>query len=189
MGFLSHQRRPSKGVAGVLLCAILSDTLNLQGPTTTEYDKMMVSVLAEIAGVDELLVELVACKKEKGLAALFLAVVNIVDLRGTLLLCGPAERSLARVAFPDGSAADDAVMDLGKRVSRKKDYIPAITRAIKAGWGRPAERGPSTVDLASLGKLEVDPTDPHERAVRKGGTQTTPKTDDDAAGRPMRVVG
>jgi len=249
--FLSHQRRPSKGVAGMLLCAILSDTLNLQGPTTTEYDKMMVSVLAEIAGVDdiqflatqqfkakskelaalsahglvngdqksfsfktesfdgdvgfavvettddavildridELLVELVACKKEKGLAALFLAVVNIVDLQGTLLLCGPAERSLARAAFPDGSAADDAVMDLGKRVSRKKDYIPAITRAIKAGWGRPAERGPSTVDLASLGKLEVDPTDPHERAVRKGGTQTTPKTDDDAAGRPMRVVG
>merc|ERR1711966_460937 len=138
--FLSHQRRPSKGVAGMLLCAILSDTLNLQGPTTTEYDKMMVSVLAEIAGVDdiqflasqqfkakskklaglsahglvngdqkafsfktesfegdigfavvettddaviidrldELLPEIVACKKEKGHSALFLAVVNIV---------------------------------------------------------------------------------------------------------------
>lgn len=36
--FLTHQRRPSKGVAGMLLCAILSDTLNLQGPTTTECE-------------------------------------------------------------------------------------------------------------------------------------------------------
>lgn len=33
--FLTHSRRPEKGVAGMLLCAILSDTLNLQGPTTT----------------------------------------------------------------------------------------------------------------------------------------------------------
>eukprot|EP00985_Skeletonema_marinoi_P027573 scaffold22891_cov151-Skeletonema_marinoi.AAC.8 len=37
--FLTHQKRPSVGVAGMLLCAILSDTLNLQGPTTTEWDR------------------------------------------------------------------------------------------------------------------------------------------------------
>lgn len=30
--FLTHHKRPSVGVAGMLLCAILSDTLNLQGP-------------------------------------------------------------------------------------------------------------------------------------------------------------
>ena len=36
--FLTHQRRPSMQVAGMLLCAILSDTLNLQGPTTTECE-------------------------------------------------------------------------------------------------------------------------------------------------------
>lgn len=34
--FLTHSRRPPIKVAGMLLCAILSDTLNLQGPTTTE---------------------------------------------------------------------------------------------------------------------------------------------------------
>jgi manganese-dependent inorganic pyrophosphatase len=39
------------GVAGMLLCAILSDTLNLQGPTTTDWDRMMVAVLCEIAQV------------------------------------------------------------------------------------------------------------------------------------------
>ena len=35
--FLTHKRRPPKAVAGMLLCAILSDTLNLLGPTTTEW--------------------------------------------------------------------------------------------------------------------------------------------------------
>ena len=31
---------------------------------------------------------------------------------------------------------DDAksLMDLGKRVSRKKDFIPAVTATIKKGW-------------------------------------------------------
>ena len=52
--FLIHSRRPSVPVAGMLLCAILSDTLNLQGPTTTEWDKLMVAVLADVAGVDDI---------------------------------------------------------------------------------------------------------------------------------------
>ena len=50
--FLTHNQRPPKHVAGMLLCAILSDTLNLQGPTTTEWDRLIVAVLSEIAQVD-----------------------------------------------------------------------------------------------------------------------------------------
>lgn len=49
--FLSIQRRPRKSTAGMLLCAILSDTLNLMGPTTTDWDRMMVAILCEVAGV------------------------------------------------------------------------------------------------------------------------------------------
>ena len=52
--FLTHTRRPPVSVAGMLLCAILSDTLNLQGPTTTDWDRLMVAVLADIAGVDDI---------------------------------------------------------------------------------------------------------------------------------------
>ena len=37
--FLSVQQRPTKSTAGMLLCAILSDTLNLMGPTTTDWDR------------------------------------------------------------------------------------------------------------------------------------------------------
>jgi inorganic pyrophosphatase/exopolyphosphatase len=244
--FLTHQRRPDVKVAGMLLCAILSDTLNLQGPTTTEWDRLMVAVLSEIAAVDdiqflatqqfkaksrelaglsahglvngdqksfsfktesfdgdvgfavvettddavivdrldELLPEIVACKKEKGLTALFLAVVNIVSLKGTLLLCGPTEQSLAEAAFLDCAVNEGStMMDLGKRVSRKKDYIPAITKAIKGGWSKPMIRGKSTVDIASLGKLEVDPLDPHQRVVRQGSVLQVKK------GESFKVVG
>ena len=52
--FLTHRRRPTKPIAGMMLCAILSDTLNLLGPTTTEWDRMMVAVLAEIAEVNDI---------------------------------------------------------------------------------------------------------------------------------------
>ncbi len=119
--------------------------------------------------LDELLPEIVACKKEKEYSALFLGVVNIVSLKGTLLLCGPTEISLAKAAFPDCALNDDSTrMDLGNRVSRKKDYIPAITQAIKGGWSKPLARGPSAVDLKNLGELETDPLDPYRRVTRRG---------------------
>eukprot|EP00980_Cylindrotheca_fusiformis_P017055 scaffold5234_cov131-Cylindrotheca_fusiformis.AAC.2 len=254
--FLTHSRRPPKPVAGMLLCAILSDTLNLQGPTTTEWDRLMVAVLADIAGVDdiqklasdqfkaksrelanlsavnlvngdqktfsfneeqfqgeigfavvettdddailnridELLPELVACKREKGLQAIFLAVVNIVQLHSKLLLCGPTERALAQAAFTDGTILNGSggdggtLMDLKSRVSRKKDYIPVLTRTIKNGWKRPLDRGLSTVDISELGALQVDPNDPHGKITRVGckllhhrstTTTTDNKHDDD----------
>jgi manganese-dependent inorganic pyrophosphatase len=52
--FLSIQKRPRRSIAGMLLCAILSDTLNLMGPTTTDWDKMMVALLSEFAGVSDI---------------------------------------------------------------------------------------------------------------------------------------
>ena len=197
--FLTHNRRPSKKTAGMLLCAILSDTLNLQGPTTTEWDRLMVTVLVEIAGVDDvqflasqqfkaksselanltgdvlvngdqkvftfktdkfegsvgfaviettdsavlmakkddLLAALKEDKEAKSLSILYLAVVNIVQLHSHLFCIGPDELDLAKVAFPLASVvvdSDNVVVDLGNLVSRKKDFIPAVTKAIKAGW-------------------------------------------------------
>lgn len=199
--FISMNRRPKRSTAGMLLCAILSDTLNLQGPTTTDWDRMMVAVLVELAEVvdvqflasqqfkaksselagltadqlvngdqkvftfktekfdgsvgfavvettddavilnraDELMIALSEDKESKGLSVLFLAVVNIVELRSTLLVCGPNERCLATAAFPQGKLIvedyqDPFKMDLGGLVSRKKDFIPAVTAAIKSGW-------------------------------------------------------
>eukprot|EP00595_Chromulina_sp_UTEXLB2642_P000137 CAMPEP_0196762348 /NCGR_PEP_ID=MMETSP1095-20130614/1755_1 /TAXON_ID=96789 ORGANISM="Chromulina nebulosa, Strain UTEXLB2642" /NCGR_SAMPLE_ID=MMETSP1095 /ASSEMBLY_ACC=CAM_ASM_000446 /LENGTH=393 /DNA_ID=CAMNT_0042113015 /DNA_START=55 /DNA_END=1236 /DNA_ORIENTATION=+ len=201
--FVTLRRRPKKSTAGMLLCAILSDTLNLQGPTTTEWDRLLVAILAEIAEVtdlsdlvsqqfraksielagltadalvngdqkvftfktekyegsvgfaviettdddvilsrtDELLISLSQDKESKGLSILYLAVVNIVKLKTTLLLCGNEERDLAIESFknaklitPPNDLDEPYSMDLGNLVSRKKDFIPAITKAIKDGW-------------------------------------------------------
>jgi manganese-dependent inorganic pyrophosphatase len=43
---------PSSGVAGVLLCGILSDTLALRMSTTTHHDRVAVKFLESIAGVE-----------------------------------------------------------------------------------------------------------------------------------------
>lgn len=226
----------------MLLCAILSDTLNLQGPTTTEWDRLIVAVLADIARVDdiqllatqqfkakskelaslsahalvngdsktfsfeadgftgdiafavvettdddailekveELFPEMVASKREKNVQCLFLAVVNIVKLKSQLLLCGPTEEALATAAFGGTISEDGLLMDLGNRVSRKKDFIPVITRTIKNGWSKPADlkRGLSTISLDKLGHLEVDPNDPQNKIQRVGSLLSPQKNDD-----------
>jgi len=67
---------------------------------------------------------------------LFVAVVNIVLLRTRLLLLSTDEIMLAKAAFQNGTmdSNHENIMDLGGLVSRKKDFIPAITRAIKNGF-------------------------------------------------------
>lgn len=242
--FLTHGRRPPVPIAGMLLCAILSDTLNLLGPTTTDWDRLMVAVLSDIAGVDdiqllasqqfkakskelaslsphalvngdqktfafdtktfsgeigfavvettdddailnriqELLPELVACKKEKQLSMIFLAVVNIVQLKSKLILCGPCEKALAMSAFDSESQLiDPTLLDLGSRVSRKKDFIPSLTKTIKNGWTIPQniERGLSANDLSYFGSfLKVDPEDPYGN-VQRVKCDGNNKTDED----------
>ena len=43
-----------KNISGILLSAILSDTLNLKSVTTTKYDKMAISYLANICGIEDI---------------------------------------------------------------------------------------------------------------------------------------
>lgn len=44
--------RPSRGVAGILCAAIISDTLKFNSPTTTYTDRITTEKLAEIAGIN-----------------------------------------------------------------------------------------------------------------------------------------
>eukprot|EP00750_Incisomonas_marina_P030137 INCI730.2.p1 GENE.INCI730.2~~INCI730.2.p1 ORF type:complete len:301 (-),score=56.58 INCI730.2:154-1056(-) len=170
----------------MLLSGILSDTLNLKGPTTTPVDKVMVAALSQVAAVEninelarmqfraksaELSVmtdteivlgdhkvfefscegresfnvgfgvcecvtpahaallkrssglreEVLAVKSEKKLEYSFFAVVDIVELKSHLIVCGPAEAEVAELAF--GGKVVDGVLDLGNRVSRKNDFM------------------------------------------------------------------
>ena len=68
----------------------------------------------------------------QGVDLLFLAVVNIVEMRAVLLLCGDGEAALASQAFPDCSLQCPGVLDLGARVSRKKEFVPPLTSACQS---------------------------------------------------------
>lgn len=74
----------------------------------------------------------------------FVFVVDVVAQRGHLLICGDRELELAQIAFPDGelTAAHEAInppgqtlnpeqtlMNVGNRVSRKKEYAPPLLAA------------------------------------------------------------
>lgn len=50
--YKQHGVKPSREVAGMMLSAIISDTVLFRSPTCTEEDKKAVMELAEIAGVD-----------------------------------------------------------------------------------------------------------------------------------------
>ena len=50
--YLYNNISPTKNIAGILLSALLSDTLILTSPTTTDEDKLLATALADIAGID-----------------------------------------------------------------------------------------------------------------------------------------
>eukprot|EP01097_Dermamoeba_algensis_P004589 TRINITY_DN2976_c0_g1_i1.p1 TRINITY_DN2976_c0_g1~~TRINITY_DN2976_c0_g1_i1.p1 ORF type:complete len:461 (+),score=99.65 TRINITY_DN2976_c0_g1_i1:52-1434(+) len=186
---------PTK-VASLLLSGILSDTLNLCSPTTTDTDRLMVSMLMKCTGMtaeavngfalemfkakaaainelspyamimgdhkifslkdqdkdlvklgfgviettspnvvlqrtSDLLHELSAVRKELNLDFSFVAVVDTLKLKSTLLVCGPGEEQLAKLAFKDSQSIGQGLIDLGKRVSRKLDFIPALDACLQ----------------------------------------------------------
>ena len=194
-----------KNIAGMLLSAILSDTLNLRSPTTTAWDERIVAMLvqytkvkdvnelaarqfrakshslslmtpyalvngdvkrfkfagengntytvaysvvettdapASLARAAELAPEMRAVKAaDASVDAVLLAVVDIVALTSTLVVCGRVEASLATAAY--GGVVEDAeggaaqTLALPGLVSRKKDFVPALTKAVKDGWAPP----------------------------------------------------
>lgn len=177
---------PDKKLAGLMLAAILSDTVGFKSATTTKKDKIFGTELAEIAGIidvdafafeifkaksnistlnDEEIVQndykiyefakkifisqletveqavLIADKKELLLAAmvnvkaklgvdlLFMAVTDVLKTNTKLLLSGEKEMIVAERAF--GGIAVDYVLDIGPKMSRKKEIAPAIEQVLK----------------------------------------------------------
>lgn len=65
------------------------------------------------------------------------SLVDIVNFRSVVIICGKAEKALAEQAF--GGEYSRGLMDTGNRVSRKADFIPPISRVLENGWTLPAE--------------------------------------------------
>ena len=206
------------------MSAILSDTLNLKSPTTTEWDRRIVTMLVQYIGVtdvnelaakqfrakshnlsimsayslvsgdmkqfkfhggienseeikvaysviettdadasikrlDEIIPEMRKVKEELNVEAIFVAVVNIVDLTSLLVISGRIEKSLAQAAY-NGRIVDEKehLMELKGLVSRKKDFIPPLTKAVKEGWTvlqlESLSRSESRADIAR-GEVEI----------------------------------
>lgn len=198
--FFRAKRKITRKTAGMLLSGILSDTLNLRSPTTTEHDGLAVALLSKLADVsntndlarslfkaksqellmctphqlvrgdiktfecrcpntktisisfgviettdvsglinirDELAMELRALKKEEKKDVAFLAFVDIVNLSSYLLLVGSRETHLAKTVFKGEVDPVTGLMNLPNLVSRKKDFIPPLERAIADGYELP----------------------------------------------------
>jgi len=106
----------------------------------------------------ELLLEMKLLKKEEKSDLCFLAIVDIVKLKATLLICGYKEAALAEKVF--GGKVANEELDLGKKVSRKKDYIPPLSSTVQGGWTPPPEekeqQSKEQAELEHAGELYMD---------------------------------
>ena len=131
---------------------------------TVAYSVVETTDAASLARVDELLPEMRAVKTaDPGVTAVLLAVVDIVALDSTLLVCGRAEGSLAVAAYGGELESDGTILKLPGLVSRKKDFVPALTKAVKEGWTPPRTSWPNTRRA------------PPGRRRRRGARRTRPR--------------
>lgn len=136
---------------------------------------------ASLARAADILPEMRAVKTaDPSVDAVLLAVVDIVNLTSTLLVCGRVEASLAIAAYGGELEGEEGeLLKLPGLVSRKKDFVPALTKAVKEGWAPPAfvveehqsqdlKRSRSMSNVAK-GKIVVDYTDePSGKIIRRG---------------------
>jgi len=132
---------------------------------------------AVLGRLGELVPEMRTVKRElceegggPGVAAFFMAVVDIVNLRSVLVLMGNAERSLAEAAYggPGGAPLGEEVAamagedgarflyGLGDRVSRKADFVPPLSDAVARGWAPPLQRTESELSFEPIGSPTMD---------------------------------
>ena len=68
-------------------------------------------------------------KEELGVELLFVAITDILKVNTKLLILSEAEKAVAEKAF--GGTVQDNVLDIGPKMSRKKEIAPAVENALK----------------------------------------------------------
>ena len=109
-----------KNIAGIMLSAIISDTLLLKSPTTTDKDKKAVEALAEIAGVDY---------QSYGLEELK-AGTNIADKSEEELI--DLDAKSFELNGQTARVAQINVVDLPEAMERKDSFLKAMEDASEA---------------------------------------------------------
>lgn len=100
-----------------------SQKLFLDQLETVEQD----TILAEKK--DALLTAMAAVKQAEGVDLIIVAVTDILKVNTKLLLLGEAEIQAAEQAF--GGKAVDNVLDIGAKMSRKKEIVPPLEKVLK----------------------------------------------------------
>jgi manganese-dependent inorganic pyrophosphatase len=67
-------------------------------------------------------------KKEEAVELLFVAITDILQVNTKLLILGDEEAEAAQKAF--GGAVENRVLDIGPKLSRKKEIAPALEKAL-----------------------------------------------------------
>ncbi len=78
---------------------------------------------------EQLLAAMTNVKEQQKVELLFVAVTDVLQVNTKLLLCGDQEVIAAEKAF--GGTAVDYVLDIGPKMSRKKEIAPAIEEVLK----------------------------------------------------------
>ena len=73
---------------------------------------------------DELLKEMAEEKKRNNLSGILFCIIDIIQEHNLTLILGEAEEKVAREAFKVD--VKDQIADLGSRISRKKQIVPAL---------------------------------------------------------------
>jgi manganese-dependent inorganic pyrophosphatase len=76
-----------------------------------------------------LLEAMTSVKTELGVELLFVAVTDILKVNTKLLILSDAEKDVAEKAF--GGTVENNVLDIGPKMSRKKEIAPAVEKALK----------------------------------------------------------
>lgn len=77
---------------------------------------------------DSLLEAMKAVKAQEKVDLLFVAITDILQVNTKLLILGDEEAKVAEAAF--GGSVIDGILDIGPRMSRKKEIAPAIEKAL-----------------------------------------------------------
>mgnify|MGYP001009159289 CR=1 FL=1 len=177
---------PAPRLAGLMLAAILSDTVGFKSPTCTKQDREMAEWLAELAQIadlekftleifkaksdvsklspiaivkndykifdfagkkvmidqletveqdeivtkrkDELLQAMEQVKTELQAEMIFVAITDILKVNTKLLILDQAAAAVAVKAF--GGEVKEQVLDIGPKLSRKKEIAPPLEKAL-----------------------------------------------------------
>ncbi|MGD9129034.1 MAG: manganese-dependent inorganic pyrophosphatase [Candidatus Woesebacteria bacterium] len=68
-------------------------------------------------------------KAEEGVELLFLVITDVLKVNSKIIILGEEEKAVAKKAF--GGRVEDNILDIGPKMSRKKEIAPVIEKTVK----------------------------------------------------------